>query len=74
MGGGGKSVEADETFLGPSPDVFMNPKGGRKGGWKKKTGTKDKMKVLTLVERGGKARSLPRSRSEIGHPQGGGSR
>ena len=58
MGGGGQSVEADETFLGPATDVFMPAKRGRKAGWRKKTGTADKRKVLTLVERGGKARSF----------------
>ncbi len=46
MGGKGKVIEADETLHGP----------GR--GWIKEGGQNSKMKVLTLVERGGKARSL----------------
>jgi transposase-like protein len=53
MGGKGKVVEADETFLGPAGYVFKN-----KVGWVKTTGTKDKMKVLNLVERDGRARSM----------------
>jgi transposase-like protein len=47
MGGGGKTVEADETFIGR---LEGQPK-GRTGGWHKNT-------VLTLVERGGSARSF----------------
>lgn len=53
MGGKGKIVEADETFLGNSGDKFTNEKG-----WSKKRGVGDKMKIVTLVERGGRARSL----------------
>jgi hypothetical protein len=48
MGGAGKTVEADETFIGKLADV---PK-QRHGGWV------DKNVVLTLVERGGSARSF----------------
>ncbi len=53
MGGEGKVVEADETFLGPGVSVFKNDVG-----WVKSTSTKDKMKVVTLVERKGRARSV----------------
>ena len=45
LGGKGKAVEADETFL------------GRKRGAKIKTGVGHKFKVLSLVERGGTVRS-----------------
>jgi transposase-like protein len=48
MGSGGGTVEIDETFWG-------NKK--RRGAPKKGRGYAHKMKVLTLVERGGKARS-----------------
>jgi transposase-like protein len=53
MGGGGKVVEADETFLGPSRMVFVNGKG-----WQKARGPAGKRVVVTLVERGGIARSI----------------
>ena len=53
LGGKDKVVEADETFLGPARDVFVNNRG-----WIKERGTHSKMKVLTVVERGGKARSV----------------
>jgi transposase-like protein len=46
MGSGGGVVEADETFL------------GRKHGAKVKQGFGHKMAIMTLVERGGKARSF----------------
>jgi len=44
LGGEGKTVEADETFI------------GRKPGKKVKRGTSHKMAVMSLVERGGKVR------------------
>ena len=47
MGGEGETVEIDETFIGQKQDV---PKA--KGGWKHKS------VVLTLVQRGGSARSF----------------
>ena len=53
MGGGGKVVEADEAFLGPSDFEFHN-----KYGWRRQYGVASKMKVITLVERGGRARSV----------------
>lgn len=46
MGGNGKVVEADETYI------------GRKPGKKKKAGYGHKLAVVTLVERDGKARSF----------------
>jgi len=46
LGGNGKIVEADETYI------------GRKEGWKPQRGGAHKMKVLSLVERGGKVRSV----------------
>jgi len=51
MGGIGKVVEVDETFIGN--DRTKKPHGEKKG-----RGYAHKYKVLTLVERGGKARSM----------------
>ncbi|MPZ12269.1 MAG: IS1595 family transposase [Kiloniellaceae bacterium] len=51
MGGNGKFVEVDETFIGR--DKTKKPKGQKKG-----RGYAHKFKVLTLVEREGKARSM----------------
>lgn len=48
MGGGGSTVEVDETFWGNK-----KPRGQKKG-----RGYKHKEKILTLVERGGRARSF----------------
>lgn len=53
LGGEGKTVEVDETFIGQPDYQFVNGKG-----WQKKPGTFSKQKVLTLVERGGRARSI----------------
>jgi transposase-like protein len=53
LGGKGKTVEVDETFIGPARDVFVNDRG-----WQKERGTGTKRKVITLVERGGRARSI----------------
>jgi len=53
LGGRDKVVEADETFIGPAKDVFVT---GR--GWVKERGTATKRKVITLVERGGRSRSI----------------
>jgi transposase-like protein len=47
MGGAGSIVEVDETFIGRKPDVEARP------GW-----VRHKHAVLTLVERGGAARSF----------------
>jgi transposase-like protein len=46
LGGNGKIVEADETYV------------GRKKGWKPQRGGAHKMKVVSLVERGGEVRSV----------------
>jgi transposase-like protein len=46
LGGEGKTVEADETFI------------GRKPGRKKQRGFRHKLAVMSLVERGGKVRSF----------------
>lgn len=51
MGGEGSTVEVDETFIGR--DKTKKPVGHKKG-----RGYHHKEKVLTLVERGGKARSF----------------
>lgn len=53
LGGKDKVVEADETFIGKPADVFVN---GR--GWVQMRGTTTKRKVVSLVERGGRARSF----------------
>jgi transposase-like protein len=56
LGGEGKTIEADETYFGRAGDpgdmVFIN---GR--GWVRRGGD-EKMRVMTLVERGGSARSF----------------
>lgn len=54
MGGKGKVVEVDETFIGKSKD---KPKGAR--------AYHHKQKVLTLVERGGRTRSFPIASASI---------
>lgn len=54
LGGPGKTVEADETFRGPNTYKLTKDRG-----WQKKRGadsTRDK--IVSLVERGGKARSI----------------
>ncbi|WP_428245528.1 IS1595 family transposase [Ferrovibrio sp.] len=53
LGGSGKTVEVDETFLGQQGHEFSNEKG-----WQQKRGYGDMKKIVTLVERGGKARSI----------------
>ncbi len=53
LGGKDKVVEVDETFIGPAKDVFINNKG-----WQKARGHETKRKVVSLVERGGRARSI----------------
>lgn len=53
LGGKDKVVEADETFIGKPGDIFVN---GR--GWVKMRGVTTKRKVISLVERGGRARSF----------------
>lgn len=53
LGGKGKTVEVDETFIGKPEATFINVKG-----WVGKRGTATKRKVITLVERGGRAVSI----------------
>lgn len=56
MGGEGKIIEADETLYGPKEH---DPDYAKRRGWKGKPGYgKSKSKVVTLVERGGSARSF----------------
>jgi transposase-like protein len=57
LGGEGVTLEVDETFIGykeGGPTWILHPEYG----WVKKAAYGDKMKVVTLVERGGKARSV----------------
>ncbi len=56
MGGGGKTVEVDETFIGRLADVPKQRGGGA-----------HKNVVLTLVERGGSARSFHVDGTSIGN-------
>lgn len=53
LGGKDKVIEADETFIGPPDSIFVNGKG-----WQRIRGTATKRKVISLVERGGRARSF----------------
>jgi transposase-like protein len=53
MGGEGAPVEVDETYIGKPQSRFVN---GR--GWLDATGGSTKQKVVTLVERNGRARSI----------------
>ena len=53
LGGKGKTVEIDETFIGKPDQTFVNGKG-----WQGKRGVATKRKVLTMVERGGRAVSV----------------
>ena len=53
LGGKGKTVEVDETYIGKPDSTFVNGKG-----WQMKRGTATKRKVLTIVERGGRAVSI----------------
>jgi transposase-like protein len=57
MGGEGKTLEIDETFIGYKEDgpTWEFHSGY---GWQKKRGYSDRRAVLTLVERGGSARSF----------------
>ncbi len=53
LGGKGKTVEADETFIGKPDAEFINGIG-----WVKMRGVASKRKVISLVERGGRVRSF----------------
>ena len=52
LGGEGKTVEADETYIGPPKYEYRN------GKWHGKRGVGGKRVVVTLVERDGRARSI----------------
>jgi transposase-like protein len=57
LGGEGKTVEVDETFYGwkgGSPKWILHPEFG----WQRSQSTSDRMTIVTLVERGGAARSV----------------
>ena len=61
LGGAGKIVEVDETFIGnrdrePNPWVFDSARGGWRRARNIRSGSK--IPVVTLVERGGEARSF----------------
>lgn len=53
LGGKDKVVEVDETFIGQPDYIFVNGKG-----WQQVRGFSTKRKVISLVERGGRARSF----------------
>lgn len=53
MGGEGVTLEVDETFLGKQATIFVGGKG-----WQQRRGTGDMQKIMALVERGGRARSI----------------
>lgn len=53
LGGKDKVVEVDETFIGQPDFIFVNDKG-----WQKVRGVGTKRKIISLVERGGRARSF----------------
>ena len=61
LGSGGGAVEVDETFLGAKQPKHKPPKAG---------GSAHKMKVLSLVERGGRVRSfhVPNVKAKTLHP------
>lgn len=61
MGGSGKVVEADETFIGHLEGMTKYPKRYRRGGSQSFKNT-----VLTLVERGGRARSFHIETTTVG--------
>jgi transposase-like protein len=56
MGGEGRPLEVDEAYIGPPGYELKTHAAGSR--WQKKRGHGDKMKVVTLVERGGRARSV----------------
>jgi transposase-like protein len=60
LGGGGKVVEADETYYGPIDRAFRSTKttSGRKFTKGGRTGPKNKRPILALVERGGNVRTF----------------
>jgi transposase-like protein len=58
LGGEGKTIEVDETFYGyreGGPKWILHPQFG----WQRDRGSAQRMTIVTLVERGGDARSVP---------------
>jgi transposase-like protein len=61
IGGEGKTLEVDETFIGKKADAPSNPwQFNSERGWHRARNVRsgDKLTVVTLVERGGEARSF----------------
>ncbi|MGP2491732.1 IS1595 family transposase [Mesorhizobium sp. PUT5] len=59
LGGEGKTVEADETYIGKRDTPYVSPqRKGRPFTKKGKSGGAQKRTVVSLVERGGKVRSF----------------
>jgi len=60
VGGEGKTIEIDETFIGKKAEGGLEPwQFSNERGWRRRhVGTSDKLAVVTLVERGGIARSI----------------
>ena len=60
LGGAGKVLEVDETFFGKREDAKPRPwQFNNERGWHRRhPGYGDKIPIVTLVERGGKARSI----------------
>jgi transposase-like protein len=58
MGGGGSIVEVDETYYGPTKVKHTKSTSGREYTRGGKAGPANKRAIVTLVERGGKARSF----------------
>jgi transposase-like protein len=56
MGGSGNPLEVDEAYIGPSGYELKTTAAGSK--WQTKRGHGDKMKIVTLVERGRRSRSI----------------
>jgi transposase-like protein len=57
LGGEGKTVEVDETFVGPPEYEFRDGKWHAKRGLGRGLG-RGKIAIMTLIERGGRARSV----------------
>src|SRR5260370_33942716 len=55
MGGGGKIIEADETYYGPTAERRTTTKGGRP---LKRSGPVNRRPIVALVERGGTIRTF----------------
>ncbi len=66
MGGSGKVVEVDETYFGNLPEYKMGAKRHGRPFRSQKRGPSHKRAILSLVERGGEARSFYVERAELG--------